>query len=313
MAHLSGDPAFIEAFHQGGDIHRQTAALIFGVAVGAGDVRDAGPGQDHQLRHDLRAGPVRAEPAAGHLPGGCEGLHRALFRALRRRARLSRPRRSQLAREQGYVETLFKRRRYIPEIKDRNFNMRALRRAERAELTAAGLRRRPDQARDGPHPRRHRASGELQSRMLLQVHDELVFEVPPGEIEADEHAGPGPHGAGGRSCGCRWWWTSGSGPTGWTPSDRAAMTAALRLQRPRRGRPRVRRRRGGARRASRRRWCSQPRRSSTPRARAGSRSGFTPRSAPAWEARLRYRPTRHRAWPPRAAVDHCARARPAGA
>jgi DNA polymerase I len=88
----------------------------------------------------------------------------------------------QLAREQGYVETLFKRRRYIPEIKDRNFNMRAYgeRNAQNSPLqgSAADLIKLA-------MIRIHSAIRErgLRSRMLLQVHDELVFEVPPEELE----------------------------------------------------------------------------------------------------------------------------------
>src|SRR6185295_11415730 len=87
-----------------------------------------------------------------------------------------------LAREQGYVETLFKRRRYIPEIQDRNFNMRAYgeRNAQNSPLqgSAADLIKLA-------MIRIHAALAErkLQSRMLLQVHDELVFEVPPDELD----------------------------------------------------------------------------------------------------------------------------------
>ena len=91
MAHLSGDPAFIEAFQQGGDIHRQTAALIFGVPVETGERGAARARQDDQLRDDLRAGPVRAVQAARHHAGRGEAVHRAVLRALRRRARLPRP------------------------------------------------------------------------------------------------------------------------------------------------------------------------------------------------------------------------------
>ena len=83
---------------------------------------------------------------------------------------------------QGYVETIFKRRRYIPEIKDRNFNMRSF--GERlaqnsplqgsaADLIKLAMIRIHAGIRDGA----------LGSRMLLQVHDELVFEVPEAEIE----------------------------------------------------------------------------------------------------------------------------------
>jgi DNA polymerase-1 len=87
-----------------------------------------------------------------------------------------------LAREQGYVETILKRRRYIPEIRDRNFNMRAYgeRNAQNSPLqgSAADLIK-------VAMTRIHRAirEGGLRSRMVLQVHDELVFEVPPEELE----------------------------------------------------------------------------------------------------------------------------------
>jgi DNA polymerase-1 len=87
-----------------------------------------------------------------------------------------------LAREQGYVETIFKRRRYIPEIRDRNFNMRAYgeRNAQNSPLqgSAADLIK-------VAMTRIHRAIREegLRGRMLLQVHDELVFDVPPEELD----------------------------------------------------------------------------------------------------------------------------------
>jgi DNA polymerase-1 len=88
----------------------------------------------------------------------------------------------ELARRQGYVETLFKRRRYIPEIKERNFNQRAYgeRNAQNSPLqgSAADLIKLA-------MVRIHRAIREqgLHSRMLLQVHDELVFEAPPEEVQ----------------------------------------------------------------------------------------------------------------------------------
>ena len=89
----------------------------------------------------------------------------------------------QLAREQGYVETIFKRRRYVPEVKERNFNMRAYgeRVAQNSPLqgSAADLIK---LAMIRIHAAM--AERELRSRMLLQVHDELIFEVPPDELEA---------------------------------------------------------------------------------------------------------------------------------
>lgn len=87
------------------------------------------------------------------------------------------------ARQHGYVETIFKRRRYIPELRDRNFNIRAF-----GERTAANS---PIQGSAADlikiamiriHERLRTA--RLGARMLLQVHDELVFEVPHAELEA---------------------------------------------------------------------------------------------------------------------------------
>ena len=181
MAHLSGDPAFIDAFRQGGDIHRQTAALIFDLPV-------------EQVTPEMRAraktinfatiygqGPFALSRQLGISQDDAKTFIARYFeRFAGVRAFLDRMIR--LAREQGYVETLFKRRRYIPEIKDRNFNMRAYgeRNAQNSPLqgSAADLIKLA-------MIRIHAAIVErkLQSRMLLQVHDELVFEVPPEELD----------------------------------------------------------------------------------------------------------------------------------
>jgi DNA polymerase I len=181
MAHLSGDTAFIEAFRQGGDIHRQTAALIFNV-------------EPDQVSGDMRA---RAKTInfATIYGQGAFALSRQLGISLEdARGFIARyferfsgvrsflDRQIELARQQGYVETLFKRRRYIPEIKERNFSLRSYgeRNAQNSPLqgSAADLIK---LAMVGIH-RAIRERG-LAGRMLLQVHDELVFEVPPDEVE----------------------------------------------------------------------------------------------------------------------------------
>jgi DNA polymerase I len=182
MAHLSGDPAFIEAFRQGGDIHRQTAALIFNVPASevTGEMRARAKtinfatiyGQGaFALSRQLG---ISLEDARGFIARYFErfsGVRAFLDRQI------------QLARQQGYVETLFKRRRYIPELKERNFSLRAYgeRNAQNSPLqgSAADLIKLA-------MVRIHRAIRErgLAGRMLLQVHDELVFEVPPDEVEA---------------------------------------------------------------------------------------------------------------------------------
>jgi DNA polymerase-1 len=88
----------------------------------------------------------------------------------------------EFAREHGYVQTIFGRRRYIPELRDRNFNVRAFgeRTAANSPIqgSAADLIKiamiRIDNALGAPG---------LRTKMILQVHDELVFEAPPDEIE----------------------------------------------------------------------------------------------------------------------------------
>jgi DNA polymerase-1 len=182
LAHLSGDPAFVEAFEQGGDIHRQTAAIIFDVA------------QD-RVMPDMRA---RAKTInfATIYGQGAFALSRQLgitqddakrfidqyfTRFAGVRAWLDRT--VAQAREKGYVETLFGRRRYIPELKDRNYNIRAFgeRTATNSPLqgSAADLIK---IAMIGIAGALKEAG--LASRMILQVHDELVLEVPAGEEEA---------------------------------------------------------------------------------------------------------------------------------
>ena len=88
----------------------------------------------------------------------------------------------EFARQHGYVQTIFNRRRYIPELRDRNFNIRAF-----GERTAANS---PIQGSAADlikvaMIRIHHALEQrgLSSKMLLQVHDELVFEVPGPELE----------------------------------------------------------------------------------------------------------------------------------
>jgi DNA polymerase-1 len=181
MAHLSGDPAFIEAFHQGGDIHRQTAALIFNVAP-------------DQVTPEMRARAKTINFATIYGQGAfalsrqlgisLEDARGFIARYFERFAgvRAFLDRQIELARHQGYVETLFKRRRYIPEIRERNFSLRAYgeRNAQNSPLqgSAADLIKLA-------MVRIHRAIRDrgLAGRMLLQVHDELVFEAPPDEVE----------------------------------------------------------------------------------------------------------------------------------
>src|SRR4051812_20416223 len=182
MAHLSGDPAFIEAFRQGGDIHRQTAALIFGVdpADVTADMRARAKTVNFATIYGQ--GPFALSRQLGISQDDARGFIARYFERFSG-VRAFLDRQVELARQQGYVETLFKRRRYIPEMKERNFNLRAYgeRNAQNSPLqgSAADLIKLA-------MVRIHRAIREqgLAGRMLLQVHDELIFEAPPEEVQA---------------------------------------------------------------------------------------------------------------------------------
>ncbi len=181
LAHLSGDPAFVEAFRAGGDIHRQTAAVIFGVDVGAvtPEMRARAKtinfatiyGQGaHSLARQLG---ISHEEAQRFIDGYFErfaGVRRFLDDTVEQ------------ARQRGWVETIFGRRRYISELQEKNYSIRAFgeRIAKNSPLqgSAADLIK---IAMIRVHERLRGASG---ARLLLQVHDELVLEAPAAAAEA---------------------------------------------------------------------------------------------------------------------------------
>jgi DNA polymerase-1 len=179
LAHLSGDPAFVRAFAQGGDIHRQTAALIFGVpqegvtsemrarakTINFATIYGQGP---FALARQLGISQEEAREFIAEYFARFAGVRAWLDRTVAE------------ARARGYVETLFGRRRYIPELKDRNFNMRAF--GERT-ATNSPLQGSAADLIKIAMIRIERAcrAQDAGTRMLLQVHDELVFEVPEGE------------------------------------------------------------------------------------------------------------------------------------
>jgi DNA polymerase-1 len=181
LAHLSGDPAFVEAFKAGGDIHRQTAAIIFDVPVDqvTSEMRGRAKtinfatiyGQGaHALSRQLKIEHAMAKEFIRLYFERFHGIRQYLDSMV------------DFAREHGYVQTIFNRRRYIPELRERNFNIRAF-----GERTAANS---PIQGSAADLikiamiriDRVLNAEG-LSAKMLLQVHDELVFEVPPDELE----------------------------------------------------------------------------------------------------------------------------------
>lgn len=181
LAHLSHDRNFVDAFKAGGDIHRQTAAIIFDVPLESVTPEMRGRAKTinfatiygqgaHALSRQLGIAHAEARDFIVKYFERFEGVKRYLDSMV------------DFAREHGYVQTIFNRRRYIPELRERNFNMRAF-----GERTAANS---PIQGSAADlikiamikidHLFRER---RFASKMLLQVHDELVFDVAPDELK----------------------------------------------------------------------------------------------------------------------------------
>lgn len=181
LAHIAGDEHMIAAFRAGEDIHTVTASQVFGVppeqvthemrrrakAVNFGIVYGI---SDFSLSQDI--GVTRAE-AKAYMEKYFEkysGVHAYMTQVVER------------AKADGYVSTLMGRRRWLPELKSSNFNLRSF--GERVALnmpiqgTAADLIKKAMLRVDG----RLRREG-LEARLVLQVHDELIVECPEGEAE----------------------------------------------------------------------------------------------------------------------------------
>ncbi len=179
LAHFSGDPAFVEAFERGGDIHRQTAAVIFGVAQDQVTAEMRGRAKTINFATIYGQGASALARQLGIPVDEGKAFIRQYFeRFAGVRAWLDRT--VAEAREKGYVETLFGRRRYITELKDRNFAVRAF--GERT-ATNSPLQGSAADLIKVAMVHLHTALREerLATRLLLQVHDELVLEVPERE------------------------------------------------------------------------------------------------------------------------------------
>ncbi|MTI61534.1 MAG: DNA polymerase I [Firmicutes bacterium] len=182
LAHISGDKNMLKAFKEAEDIHQQTASEIFGVEAGEvtpnmrreakvinfGIAYGMSP---YGLARDLKIGRREAEDYIKRyferFPGVKEYMNQV----------------KENAKRDGYVTTIFDRRRYIPEIKSRNFHRRSF--AERmaintpiqgsaADIIKLAMLRVYESLKKESY----------QSRILLQVHDELVLEVPHEELSA---------------------------------------------------------------------------------------------------------------------------------
>src|SRR5437870_5579608 len=179
MAHLTEDPLLLESFAQGEDIHARTAAEVFGVA------RDQVTANQRRMAKVVNFGIMYGlsdfglARDVGMLPEDARVFIDTYFRKYNRVREFIEGIKIQ-AREQGYVETLFRRRRYIQDIRSPN---RLLRQA--AERIAVNM---PLQGSAADIMKlamielaRFLRVERMASRMTLTVHDELVFEVPPAE------------------------------------------------------------------------------------------------------------------------------------
>ena len=182
LAHLSRDPALMKAFENGEDIHSSTASLMYDVPIDGvtSDMRRIAKVLNFGVIYGLSAFGISQQTEFSPEDGqrfietyfsNYSGIQQYLDSV------------KQQAREQGYVSTVLGRRRLTPDVNVSNYNVRQA--AERAAVnmpiqgTAADIMK---LAMIRLH-RRMEAEG-LRSKMLLQVHDELVFEVPRDELDA---------------------------------------------------------------------------------------------------------------------------------
>jgi DNA polymerase-1 len=181
LAHYSGDESLIEAFRRGEDIHRRTAAEVAGIAPD--EVSDEQRARAKAvnfgiiygssafgLAKQLGIASAEAQATIDAYFDRYRGVRRFLDETI------------EDARKQGFVRTHLGRRRYLPDLGSRNRTLRAA--AERMAVnsviqgTAADLIKKAMVAVDAAI-----LAGELPARMILQVHDELVFEVPEALVQ----------------------------------------------------------------------------------------------------------------------------------
>jgi DNA polymerase-1 len=182
LAHFSGDEAFVTAFTKGIDVHRQTASVIFDVPIDEVSAGQRAQAKTVNFATLYGQGPFSLARQLGITREEAKQFIATYFeRFIGVRNFLDAQ--IEMARESGYVETLMGRRRYVPELASRNWSVRQFgeRVAQNTPIqgTAADLMKKAmidvqealDRARSG-------------ARLLLQVHDELLLEVPMDEVDA---------------------------------------------------------------------------------------------------------------------------------
>ena len=181
LAHMSDDPVMIDAFLKDQDIHRRTAAEVYGVPLDqvTGAMRSAAKAVNFGIVYGISDFGL-----ARNIGVSRKQAAEFIERYLSRYAGIKRFMDTSVAQGklQGYVTTLFGRRRYLPEIASPNYNIRSF--GERVAMNSPIQGTAADIIKLAM-VEAHRAltSEKLKAKLVLQVHDELIVESPPEEIE----------------------------------------------------------------------------------------------------------------------------------
>ncbi|MBP6405574.1 MAG: DNA polymerase I, partial [Ramlibacter sp.] len=181
MAHISEDQALLKAFHEGMDVHRATAAEVFGVPV------DQVSSEQRRYAKVINFGLIYGMSAFGLAralaidnTAAKNYIERYFQRFAGVKTYMDETR--LMAKSQGYVETVFGRRLYLPEINSPNGPRRGG--AERAAINAPMQGTAADLIKLSMNAVQSVLDAEKRgTKMIMQVHDELVFEVPEGEVD----------------------------------------------------------------------------------------------------------------------------------
>lgn len=180
MAHLSGDQSLLDAFAHGLDVHRATAAEVFGMSLETvtTEQRRAAKAINFGLIYGMSAfGLARQLNVDRREAQAYVDLYFARYPGVKAYMENTR----EQARAQGYVETLFGRRLFLPDIKSRNAATRQY--AERTAINAPMQGSAADIIKKAMIAVDHwLRMSQVKTKMILQVHDELVFEVPEAEL-----------------------------------------------------------------------------------------------------------------------------------
>ncbi len=182
MAHFSGDEAFVTAFTEGIDVHRQTASVIFDVPIDqvTGDMR--GQAKTVNFATLYGQGPFSLARQLGISREEAKQFIATYFERFSG-VRDFLDEQVEMAKDVGYVETLMGRRRYVPELRAGNGNVRQFgeRVAQNTPIqgTAADMMKKAMIDVQGGLD-----AMDTSATVLLQVHDELLLEVPEGQVDA---------------------------------------------------------------------------------------------------------------------------------